>query len=284
MEPAAFRGEMVVRDSSINAWIENGRVYYRTDAVDSRGRAVDPEKIMQHELFHAAAQNDPELVDMARDIVQGKLTEAEFAAMRDAYMDAYSKVQDFTNWTEEEIEAYLAQEIAADAYAGLNYFADDAELQQEVQNAAPQERKLVNDHELELKAPDGHKVTVRIREREGQILVGAYSRGEWEAEQDRKDSLEEEPPEPENNYSEKAETFADEWVRERIEQQKEMEYEAAVDQAKSRVLEGKTGYLTERNNVKYAVRVRQNTTADMVKGFFGEDLAMLERDVKEKGR
>ena len=31
-----------------------------------------------------------------------------------------------------------------------------------------------------------------------------------------------------------------------------------------------------------ALAVRQNTTVDMVKRFFGEDLAMLERDIKER--
>ena len=31
-----------------------------------------------------------------------------------------------------------------------------------------------------------------------------------------------------------------------------------------------------------AVAMRQNSTIDMVKSFFGEDLAMLERDIKER--
>ena len=54
------------------------------------------------------------------------MTEAEFMAMRDAYKTACGKVQDFSDWTEEEIEAYILQEIEADAYAGLNFFEENA--------------------------------------------------------------------------------------------------------------------------------------------------------------
>jgi len=95
-----------------------------------------------------------------------------------------------------------------------------------------------------------------------------YTRGEWEAEQDRRSSYETEeaPPERESVYDEEAQAFADEWARERLEQQRESEYEEAVDQAKERVLSGKKGHMTGRDGVKKTVSIRQNNRGQ----WFGE--------------
>lgn len=124
MEPVAFRGEMRVGNASVNGYMENGRIYFRTDAVDGKGRVITPEQIVEHELFHASAE--PETVKAVSEAVREQMTEAEFAAMCEDYKRAYSKVQDFSGWTAEEIAEYLYQEIAADAYAGLNYFNDNS--------------------------------------------------------------------------------------------------------------------------------------------------------------
>ena len=126
MEPVAFRGELRVGNASVNGYIEDGRIFFRTDAVDSQGREITAEQIVEHELFHAAAETDPQLVEDVKEVVRERMTEAEFDGVMADYETAYSKVQDFSDWTAEKIAEYLYQEIAADAYAGLNAFAGNA--------------------------------------------------------------------------------------------------------------------------------------------------------------
>lgn len=138
MEPVAYRGQMRVHGAPVNGYIENGRIYFRTDAVGSSGETVDPRKIVEHEMFHAAAEADPEIVDTVRDTVREKMSEEEFRRVSELYKKAYSKIQDFSDWTEEEIAEYLAHEIAADAYAGINYFNDAPAIVEAARAAAPQ--------------------------------------------------------------------------------------------------------------------------------------------------
>ena len=138
MEPVAFRGELRVGNASVNGYIEDGRIFFRTDAVDNRGREITAEQIVEHELFHAAAETDPQLVEDVKEVVQERMSEAEFDTMMADYAAAYSKVQDFSDWTAEQIAEYLYQEITADAYAGLNYFNDTQATVEAAKAAAPQ--------------------------------------------------------------------------------------------------------------------------------------------------
>lgn len=137
MEPVAFRGELRVGNASVNGYIEDGRIFFRTDAVDNRGREITAEQIVEHELFHAAAETEPQLVEDVKEVVRERMSEAEFDTMMADYAAAYSKVQDFSGWTPEQIAEYLYQEIAADAYAGINYFNDAPATVEAARAAAP---------------------------------------------------------------------------------------------------------------------------------------------------
>ena len=50
----------------------------------------------------------------------------------EAYRDAYASIYDFERMSVDEIERLLTEEIAADAYAGLNWFSGDAPVQEAV--------------------------------------------------------------------------------------------------------------------------------------------------------
>ena len=50
----------------------------------------------------------------------------------EAYRDAYASIYDFERMSVDEIEKMLTEEIAADAYAGLNWFSGDAPVQEAV--------------------------------------------------------------------------------------------------------------------------------------------------------
>ena len=62
----------------------------------------------------------------------------------EAYRDAYASIYDFERMSVDEIEKMLTEEIAADAYAGLNYFSGDAPVQEavraETERSAPARR------------------------------------------------------------------------------------------------------------------------------------------------
>ena len=50
----------------------------------------------------------------------------------EAYRDAYASICDFERMSVDEIERLFTEEIAADAYAGLNWFSGDAPVQEAV--------------------------------------------------------------------------------------------------------------------------------------------------------
>lgn len=52
IEPVAVRGAIQVNNGYANAYTESGKVFFRVDAVDSRGNAISPEALVRHELFH----------------------------------------------------------------------------------------------------------------------------------------------------------------------------------------------------------------------------------------
>lgn len=142
MEPVAFRGEMFINGTAVNGYVENGRVYFRVDAKTGSGLAVSPALIAEHELFHANATE--EMIRTADDVVRESMTAEEYDAMYESYRDAYAGIYDFETMSVDEIERLLTEEIAADAYAGLNWFSGDAPVQEavrtETERNAPAQR------------------------------------------------------------------------------------------------------------------------------------------------
>lgn len=130
LEPVAVRGAIQVGDGYANAYTESGRVFFRVDAVDSRGNAISPEILVQHEMFHNYASE--EVIRATDEVIRESMTAEEYDAMRDAYKADYAGVYDFANMSVDEIERLLTEEIAADAYAGLNWFSGDAPVQEAV--------------------------------------------------------------------------------------------------------------------------------------------------------
>lgn len=130
IEPVAMRGAIQVNNGYANAYTESGRVFFRVDAVDSRGNAISPEALVRHELFHNYISE--EVLQASDEVIRESMTAEEYDAMYESYRDAYASIYDFENMSEDEIERLLTEEIAADAYAGLNWFSGDAPVQEAV--------------------------------------------------------------------------------------------------------------------------------------------------------
>lgn len=124
IEPVAVRGAIQVNNGYANAYTESGRVFFRVDAVDSRGNAISPEALVRHELFHNYISE--EVLQASDEVIRESMTAEEYDAMYESYRDAYASIYDFENMSADEIERLLTEEIAADAYAGLNWFSGDA--------------------------------------------------------------------------------------------------------------------------------------------------------------
>ena len=112
------------------------------DAKTGSGLAVSPALIAEHELFHANATE--EMIRTADDVVRESMTAEEYDAMYESYRDAYAGIYDFETMSVDEIERMLTEEIAADAYAGLNFFYGSGEIgdaiRAEKQKSAPAQR------------------------------------------------------------------------------------------------------------------------------------------------
>ena len=130
LEPIAVRGAIQVGDGYANAYTESGKVFFRVDAVDRAGNIISPEMLVQHEMFHNYASED--VIRATDEVIRTSMTNEEYIAMREAYKADYAMVYDFANMSVDEIERLLTEEIAADAYAGLNYFSDDVPVQEAV--------------------------------------------------------------------------------------------------------------------------------------------------------
>lgn len=130
IEPVAVRGAIQVNNGYANAYTESGRVFFRVDAVDSRGNAISPEALVRHELFHNYISE--EVLQASDEVIRESMTAEEYDTMYESYRDAYASIYDFENMSEDEIERLLTEEIAADAYAGLNWFSGDAPVQEAV--------------------------------------------------------------------------------------------------------------------------------------------------------
>ena len=85
---------------------------------------------MRHELFHNYISE--EVLQASDEVIRESMTAEEYDAMYESYRDAYASIYDFENMSVDEIERLLTEEIAADAYAGLNWFSGDAPVQEAV--------------------------------------------------------------------------------------------------------------------------------------------------------
>lgn len=130
IEPVPVRGAIQVSNGYANAYTESGRAFFRVDAVDSRGNAISPEALVRHELFHNYISE--EVLQASDAVIRESMTAEEYDAMYESYRDAYASIYDFENMSVDEIERLLTEEIAADAYAGLNWFSGDAPVQKAV--------------------------------------------------------------------------------------------------------------------------------------------------------
>ena len=130
IEPVAVRGAIQVNNGYANAYTESGKVFFRVDAVDSRSNTISPEALVRHELFHNYISE--EVLQASDEVIRESMTAEEYDAMYESYRDAYASIYDFENMSEDEIERLLTEEIAADAYAGLNWFSGDAPVQEAV--------------------------------------------------------------------------------------------------------------------------------------------------------
>ena len=142
MKPVAVRGAIQVGNGYANAYTESGRVFFRVDAVDSSGNAISPDALVHHELFHNYISEEG--LRASAEVIRESMTAEEYDSMYEAYRDAYASIYDFETMSVEEIERILREEIAADAYAGLNFFSDDAQVQEavrtETERNAPAQR------------------------------------------------------------------------------------------------------------------------------------------------
>lgn len=142
IEPVAVRGAIQVNNGYANAYTESGKVFFCVDAVDSRGNAISPEALVRHELFHNYISE--EVLQASDEVIRESMTAEEYDEMYESYRDAYASIYDFENMSVDEIERMLTEEIAADAYAGLNWFSGDAPVQEavraETERSAPARR------------------------------------------------------------------------------------------------------------------------------------------------
>ena len=99
--------------------------------------SFDPERLIEHELFHDRANGRPELVREIADEIRKNFDEAEFNRIAELYLQTYRGAVDGSTETVEE-------EILADAYAGMNRFRDmnTAQYRETVQRAADSPRYI----------------------------------------------------------------------------------------------------------------------------------------------
>lgn len=172
IEPVAVRGAIQVNNGYANAYTESGKVFFRVDAVDSRGNAISPEALVRHELFHNYVSE--EVLQASDEVIRESMTAEEYDAMYESYRDAYASIYDFENMSVDEIERLLTEEIAADAYAGLNWFSGDAPVQEavraETERNAPARRA---EAQQETTGPPGRATAAGI----GARTAGGLTRG-----------------------------------------------------------------------------------------------------------
>jgi len=162
LEPVAFAGEMRINGVSVNGYIQDGRVYFRTDA------AADSDSIVKHELFHHAADSDPGIVDAANEIIRGRMSREAFLRMEQQYFEAYKDLYQWESMEAEDVRQRLHEEIAADAYAGMNGFAEERRTAEAVREEIAQRSGRNTEAEREIRGPDEGRANV---DTQGNVIV-----------------------------------------------------------------------------------------------------------------
>ena len=118
LEPVFIKGTMQVGEGEnakqARAYIVGNRVMLQADG------NVNADQLLNHELYHQAAQQDPRLNEMIRSALAENMTEEELGALVDRYIQAYDGVYDFSGMTAEQIAAICEEELFADLYAGID--------------------------------------------------------------------------------------------------------------------------------------------------------------------
>ena len=104
-------GNMMLRGVHVQ---ESGIIYVQVDDPE-----YSPEQIADHELFHVIAENDDNLVKEVAKEIQKRYTDEDLMKIAEQYIKAYDGAYD-----EDELDAIM-EEILADAFAGMNSFAND---------------------------------------------------------------------------------------------------------------------------------------------------------------
>ena len=87
-----IQGDQIVNGQSANAYIIDGKIFFRVDARYRDGTAISSRAIVLHEAFHNAAQYNAGLVEQGMEIVRLQYQEEQVRAMKDAYREAYKKL------------------------------------------------------------------------------------------------------------------------------------------------------------------------------------------------
>lgn len=110
------------------------------------------------------------LLQASDEVIRESMTAEEYDAMYESYRDAYASIYDFENMSEDEIERLLTEEIAADAYAGLNWFSGDAPVQEavraETERNAPARR---SEAQQETTGPPEGRTAIEVARSNGDI-------------------------------------------------------------------------------------------------------------------
>ena len=121
-------------------FLKNGRIIVQCD-----NAKATVTQIAKHELFHAYADDNPGMRYAAKERVKEVYSEEAFAAVVNKYIAKLDGIISLSeNPTEDEIEAAIdrvAEEVLADAYAGINAFDAHAEqFREEVEGVVDERR------------------------------------------------------------------------------------------------------------------------------------------------
>ncbi|MCR4708284.1 MAG: hypothetical protein K5746_10115, partial [Clostridiales bacterium] len=137
-------GELGFGNGLANAVIQDGVIYFRTDATYQNGDAIDPVSIIEHEITHPFTEDDADRRQRGMAIIGEYYGPKAIERMRNNYRNTYKDLYDFEHMSEDEIQAAIEKEMFGDAYSGMNDFRDNEGLKEEMQKAFPEIREGQN--------------------------------------------------------------------------------------------------------------------------------------------
>ena len=109
--------------------------------VQANNKKMSMEQGANHELYHALADKDPELVNRTWEVLQTQYSQEQLDAMVEKYSRAYTDIYaQQEGMTEDQVTERIIEEMLADAYAEYGRYqgADATGLTQAVRQAAEQ--------------------------------------------------------------------------------------------------------------------------------------------------